>query len=396
MGAGASKSAIARKKGEECKASTTKLRELGCSIAADMKRNGTDPEKTLVITHLGAKDGLRKHLPAGIAFLHFGNIRGLDNYGDFSALYLIGEHLLPADVCESWCESVYNQPVIGKSVKVTKVLATRDGKRYGVDVWHRDHELTGQRMDDLRSAEMVQAVGRLRGVNRTKDNKCRVVIVADVVLPIEVDAVEEWASWSTDPIELMEAYGVVAETANGAAVLYGFVGSKRFWGERFDRDIFSGTLKVRPYISNSLEGGTFSVPQKVARIRVGSGNRSLAVKYNPEIVGNDLGAYLSVVMNIKAVIVSERSDKFKQMMGTYGFIPKSKKHCHKLDKTIFPKVDSAKRGLANVEAEASEIEITYKLAGRGQSATTAIVQATNAADAQDVVSKSLPEATFSF
>jgi putative DNA primase/helicase len=59
----------------------------------------------------------------------------------------------------------------------------------------------------LREAEMIQAIGRARGVNRKAENPVDIDVVADVSLPITVNAVSMWQR----PSQMIEtaAEGVV-------------------------------------------------------------------------------------------------------------------------------------------------------------------------------------------
>jgi putative DNA primase/helicase len=57
----------------------------------------------------------------------------------------------------------------------------------------------------LCEAEMVQALGRARGINRTADDPLDIDIVADVCLPIEVNEVFHWAVSRQEPSALVEA-----------------------------------------------------------------------------------------------------------------------------------------------------------------------------------------------
>ena len=48
-------------------------------------------------------------------------------------------------------------------------------------------------MGHICEGELIQAIGRARGVNRTAADPVKIDIVADVCLPLTVDEVRQWA-----------------------------------------------------------------------------------------------------------------------------------------------------------------------------------------------------------
>ena len=62
-------------------------------------------------------------------------------------------------------------------------------------------------------AELIQAIGRGRGVNRTAENPLQIDLLTDVVLPVTVDELVAWADLRPTRRDLMAARGVVLENA---------------------------------------------------------------------------------------------------------------------------------------------------------------------------------------
>lgn len=62
-------------------------------------------------------------------------------------------------------------------------------------------------------AELVQALGRGRGVNRTADSPLQVDLLTDIVLPVTADEVIDWADLVPSRTDMMAARGVVLENA---------------------------------------------------------------------------------------------------------------------------------------------------------------------------------------
>jgi putative DNA primase/helicase len=72
----------------------------------------------------------------------------------------------------------------------------------------------------IREGEVVQAVGRARGVNRTAASPVDVLVMTDCVLPFPVEPVEA-ADLDPSPVEMMLAAGGVGlENAAHAAICY--------------------------------------------------------------------------------------------------------------------------------------------------------------------------------
>src|SRR5262245_42305012 len=75
---------------------------------------------------------------------------------------------------------------------VTRGLRMRNGR--GVAVKRSQHP--DPRVEEVRwqicEAQLIQAIGRGRGINRTASNPLQIDIVTNVVLPLEVDKAMTW------------------------------------------------------------------------------------------------------------------------------------------------------------------------------------------------------------
>jgi hypothetical protein len=85
----------------------------------------------------------------------------------------------------------------------------RDGRGIAVDgPCHPDPRAEAVRWS-ICEGELIQAIGRARGINRTEANPLEVDILTNICLPIEVDAVTTWKDIQPDVIDLMWAAGAV-------------------------------------------------------------------------------------------------------------------------------------------------------------------------------------------
>jgi hypothetical protein len=85
----------------------------------------------------------------------------------------------------------------------------RDGRGIAVDgPCHPDPRAEAVRWS-ICEGELIQAIGRARGVNRTEANPLEVDILTNVCLPVEVDVVATWKDIQPDVIDVMWATGAI-------------------------------------------------------------------------------------------------------------------------------------------------------------------------------------------
>jgi putative DNA primase/helicase len=75
--------------------------------------------------------------------------------------------------------------------------------------------------------ELIQAMGRGRGVNRTADTPLEIDLLTDVVLPVTVDALVPWSDLRPTRRDLMALTGIILENAADMAACF-----PEFWPTR--------------------------------------------------------------------------------------------------------------------------------------------------------------------
>ena len=121
----------------------------------------------------------------------------------------------------------------------------RDGGSQRVRV--RRHE--DPQAELLRAAicddELIQAIGRGRGVNRSAANPLEVHLLADVALPLVHDRVVPWEMVKPDLFQRMLLEGIAVDSASDAAVLHPalFVGAEQ--AKSAFRRAFKGHFPIR-------------------------------------------------------------------------------------------------------------------------------------------------------
>ena len=172
----------------------------------------TGRQSTLVICQQDYEQWLsNQNLPSEIVVEHYNNIAGLDRYREVRLLILIGRVQPGPEAVEIYAGALTGaQPIKAPASanggtwyrKVRRGIRLPDGSGIAVDCDEHPDPMAEMVRFQLCEAEMIQAIGRARGINRTADNPVDVDIVADVCLPITVNEVSLW--WWTKPTPLIE------------------------------------------------------------------------------------------------------------------------------------------------------------------------------------------------
>jgi hypothetical protein len=150
-------------------------------------------QPTLVITQKDFKEELK--LPAEIAIEHFNNIGGIDRYRDVRLLITVGRNQPGPEAAETYAAAltgVVPQKVGRWFNRVVRGIRLADGTGRAVRAdQHPDPTAEAVRWQQC-EAELMQAIGRGRGVNREADTPLDVDILANVCLPLTVDEAVQW------------------------------------------------------------------------------------------------------------------------------------------------------------------------------------------------------------
>ena len=194
----------------------TRLREVVDYVRWQSRRMGS--RGVLVVTHQIIEPAF-----AGIAHVetaHFNAIAGLDQYRDVGLLIVVGRPLPPNDALAPIGASLFHDLVEGRYRPDLRAVRLRSGKSTIVRAVRHDDP----RADLLRAAicddELVQAIGRGRGVNRTAATPFEVHLLADAALPLIHDRVVAWEALVPDPVQRMLLAGVAVDSPADAAALH--------------------------------------------------------------------------------------------------------------------------------------------------------------------------------
>jgi hypothetical protein len=99
---------------------------------------------------------------------------------------------------------------------------------------------------DICDDEVMQALGRGRGINRTADNPVEVHLMADVVLPLGYDRVVAWEMVCPDIVQRMLLAGIAVDSPADAARLHPTMFKNASQAEKaFQRAAFGGHFPIR-------------------------------------------------------------------------------------------------------------------------------------------------------
>lgn len=164
----------------------------------------TGAQATLVIAQKPVADWLRRQkLPDTIAIEHYNNISGLDAYGRVGLQILIGRPAPGAQAIETLAatysgaqpQALADEIDAGFSWYATAIegVPLRNGKQKMVRVDRHPDELCEAVRWQITEAELLQADGRARPINRTADTPLTIDHLFDVPLPgIVIDENVKW------------------------------------------------------------------------------------------------------------------------------------------------------------------------------------------------------------
>ena len=212
------------------KAAATRLRDLRAWIdlrARQCHRPGQAID-LLVVGQKAAIDVLRSAgLPPRVEAVHFNALSGLDRWGGIGGMVVLGRTLPAPRTVELIAMALTGRapapnpqdagwwyPMVERHVRLagarTAPLAMEE---------HADPIAEAVRWS-ICEGELIQAMGRGRGVNRNAATPLEIDLLTDVVLPVTVDALVPWSDLRPTRRDLMALTGIMLENAADMAVCF--------------------------------------------------------------------------------------------------------------------------------------------------------------------------------
>jgi putative DNA primase/helicase len=220
--------------------------------------------KVLMVAQKGAKEALLElGLPRNVETGHHNAIAGQDVWRDVQLLVVIGRTMPRTAAVERMAEALGGAAIDPLEGQYQRGIGSRliaDRGMVACEVDRHPHPLAEAIRRQVCEGELVQIIGRGRGVNRTAENPLDVLVMTDVALPMPIH--EEIAAADLDPSLpdlMLAAGGVVFENYRHAAESYpalwpNWEASKKAFA-RYQR----GTFRYEEYSHTGLSPSGLSI-----------------------------------------------------------------------------------------------------------------------------------------
>jgi len=214
----------------DCKAAVTHLRDLGAWIALRARQchRAGAPIDLLVVGQKAAIDALRAvGLPPRVEAVHFNALSGLDRWGGIGGMIVMGRTLPAPRTVELIAMALTGRvpapnpqdagwwyPLVDQRIRLA------DGRTAPLAAEAHADPIAEAVRWSICEGELIQAMGRGRGVNRTADTVLEIDLLTDVVLPVTVDALVPWSEIKPARRDLMALSGIVLENATDMATCF--------------------------------------------------------------------------------------------------------------------------------------------------------------------------------
>ena len=212
------------------KAAATRLRDLRALIdlrARQCHRPGQAID-LLVVGQKAAIDALRSAgLPPRVEAVHFNALSGLDRWGGIGGMVVLGRTLPAPRTVELIAMALTGRvpapnpqdvgwwyPMVERRVRLT------DDRTAALAMEEHADPIAEAVRWSICEGELIQAMGRGRGVNRTAATQLEIDLLTDVVLPVIVDALVAWSDLRPTRRDLMALTGIVLENAADMAACF--------------------------------------------------------------------------------------------------------------------------------------------------------------------------------
>lgn len=160
------------------------------------ERISADPSsKPVLITYMDVEKCLLQEFPNLRELYdidHFQNIRGKDRWKNTSAIVIAGRPLPGADEVEGIARAIYYKS--GVEIQAAngfqaqqKPISFTSNRAIDVECYRAEADRVNDVLEQIRDAELTQAIARCRPIHRTPDNQCEIYIFTDVPLDVPVD-----------------------------------------------------------------------------------------------------------------------------------------------------------------------------------------------------------------
>jgi putative DNA primase/helicase len=191
----------------------------------EVRANDVRPSRVLVICQLGLEIELtRLGVPDNVDVQHFGNIVGKNTWNEVALLIGIGRTDPGPQEIEKLARALFGADIasaVGQWYpNIERGVRMHDGRIAALESpCHPDPRAEAVRWS-ICEAQLMQAIGRGRAVNRTADNPLQIDILTNYALPIVVDEFTTWQLIQPTSADIMRTRGVVPLNYRDMAATY--------------------------------------------------------------------------------------------------------------------------------------------------------------------------------
>ena len=270
------------KEREERQRRENRLRDLRVTIDTEARR--LRPGFVLVVAQKRVEEALHAMgpLPANVITGHHNAVAGRDEWRDVGGIMVIGRTMPPPGSVGAMAEALSGSHVpllSGWYQRTDYTRETLDGAEMAEADRHPDPLAEAIRWT-ICEGQILQIIGRGRGVNRTARDPLDVMVLSDVPLPLPVaETMPAAALDPTLPARMLAEGGVAFENSGHALQAYpGMWPSKRAAEQAFYR----GRCTTNPYEESLL--GECRAPLRVAYQVAGPGQRAAVAWFDLWVV----------------------------------------------------------------------------------------------------------------
>ncbi len=184
------------------------------------------PGRVLIVLQKDVEKALRDlgGLPNNMDLAHHNNVAGRDEWKDVACLVVVGRTLPSPGGVERIAEALTGVAVPAREGWYERSDAVRemaDGSTVQADADRHPHSIAEMIRWQIAEGQVVQIIGRPRGVRRTEANPVHILALTDVPLPMPVAGLLDAADLVPGPADhMLAAGGVVLENARHAWTAY--------------------------------------------------------------------------------------------------------------------------------------------------------------------------------
>lgn len=156
----------------------------------------------------------------GVETGHFNAIAGLDVFREVDLLVIIGRPLPRESDLHRLSAALFGHVPAGGYEPAMWGVRMRDGTSRRIRTIAHVDQLAEQIRAAICDDELMQAIGRGRGVNRTAATPLEVRILADVALPLVHDRMLSWNTEAPDIVQRMLLAGIAVDSPTDAVLLH--------------------------------------------------------------------------------------------------------------------------------------------------------------------------------